>query len=165
MITVKDIHTIVTDICAKYRRNKRYHEPEEIEGVYAVVNQMPWYRDTSCDPQVRPATEEEKAEYAYVQEGVWNEFDAGVNKLFGFDVKVGEPYSIKVEPWGILEWEDVKLAVYSDDAGQCDYIRLDGESLGAGAYNLCPEDAFIYFYYDYLIDNLRAELANTRTEE
>ena len=165
MLTLKEIHSVVMTTVRKIEISAWRHDLREVDGLSTMVSTMLFSRDYDSDPRVRPTTEEEKKELSYVESGEYTEFDVGVNKIYGIEVKAGEHYEFTIEPWGILEWEDVKLPVYADDPGQCDYIRLDGELLGAGAYNPSPEGEFIFFYYEYILEKLRDKLANLHQED
>ncbi len=47
-------------------------------------------------------------------------------------------------PDHVVQFKDIVAPVYVDDYGQQDFIRVDGQDYGAGAYNFYPDEYFEY---------------------
>ena len=95
-------------------------------------------------------TEKDAEKYAYDEDWVADERTVAINnmiyKQMNPDIELleeGKTYHSHVKACGLLTFGDEKYPVYNDDAGQCEYIRLDGENFSGGAYNFTPEYDFI----------------------
>ena len=103
---------------------------------------------------MRPITRREKRTYTVKSTTKATSWDVALNKVYGITVQEGENYEVVERPWAIIELLGKKYPVYADDAGQCDYIILDGERMSCGSYSIFPEQDLIIHILDKMYDRV-----------
>jgi len=102
-------------------------------------------------PEIRKVTEKEKEKFTIRNKKVADDLDVAINKVYGNTVEKNKEYEIVEAPYGVLEYRDQIIPVYSDDAGQQDYCIFKNHTIASGAYELFPVSVFVY-EIDYLMD-------------
>lgn len=135
-----------------------------LAGVYRVLSDFV-YAITDEKVIIDDLTEEEKEQYAYDEDWVADSFAVALNNNIYAQIsdkvepiEEGKTYHSHIRPWGLLTFGDEKYPVYDDDAGQCDYIRINGENVSGGSYNFFPEHEFLLHIIGYKIDEKIKEL-------
>ena len=136
-----------------------------LNGVEYALQDMLAYTSNLNDYHIQRFESQEEAEkYAYDEKFTATEFDAALSALYrdsGIakeELEVGKNYSISILPYGCLKVNGETYAVYDDDAGQSDYIRINGENFSAGSYNFFPEEEFIAMILHQKIVTAKAEI-------
>lgn len=106
------------------------------------------------DRIMRPITRREKRTYTIKSTTKATSWDVALNKVYGITVQEGGDYEVVERPWAIIELLEKKYPVYADDAGQCDYIILDGERMSCGSYSIFPEQDLIIHILDKMYDRV-----------
>lgn len=106
------------------------------------------------DHIMRPINRREKRTYTNKYTTKATSWDVALNKVYGITVQEGEDYEVVERPWAIIELLGKKYPVYADDAGQCDYIILDGERMSCGSYSIFPEQDLILCILDKMYDRV-----------
>lgn len=175
-MTIKDIYWFVNRSCDTAIRRAQLHAEGRgkasldecigyLLGIEVAVDEMVRFieiRKVNC---ILPFKDEKQAEkYAYDEDWVATEFDVGVNNLYKQmnpeleTIKVGKTYHSHIVPYGYIQIDEEVFPVFSDDAGQCDYIRVDGEDYSGGAYNFNPEKEFYMFIFHHKLYQARQEV-------
>ena len=106
------------------------------------------------DRIMRPITRREKRTYTNKYTTKATSWDVALNRVYGITIEEGEDYEVVERPWAIIELLGKKYPVYADDAGQCDYIILDGERMSCGSYSIFPEQDLIIHILDKMYDRV-----------
>ena len=129
-----------------------------LNGVYRVLSTLA-YRIEDEKVINNELTEEEQEQYAYDEDWVADGFAVALNNNVYAQmsdevelIEEGKTYHSHIKPWGLLTFGDEVYPVYSDDAGQCDYIRINGENFSGGTYNFFPEHEFIRYIISHKIE-------------
>ena len=133
-------------------------------GAYKMLSYMVDELDISTVIQ-KDLTDEQKKQYIYKETFIADEFTVSLNNNVYRqmnpeipEIVEGQEITTEIEPWGLITFGDNVYPIYSDDAGQCDVILIDGELIGAGAYNFTPEYDFVEDIIGRLVDKKVKEL-------
>lgn len=133
-------------------------------GAYKMLSYMVDELDISTVIQ-KDLTDEQKKQYIYKETFIADEFTVSLNNNVYRQMNPEIPEIVEeqevtneIEPWGLITFGDKVYPIYSDDAGQCDVILIDGELIGAGSYNFTPEYDFVEDIIRRLVDKKIKEL-------
>jgi len=62
------------------------------------------------------------------------------------EIKVGQEIEVCEEPFAYFKYKGNIYPIYSDDPGQQNYIKLNGEDYGAGSFTSYPYDVEYFIY-------------------
>ena len=176
IMTIKDIYWFVRHSCdtAIRRAGRASTDVNEclgyLIGIEVAADEMLRFieREEDC---ILPFKSEEQAEkYAYDEDWVATEFDVGLNNLYKQmnleleNIEVGKTYHSHIVPYGYIQIDEEVFPVFSDDAGQCDYIRVDGENYSGGAYNFEPEREFYMYIFHHKLYQARQKVIELRNK-
>lgn len=127
-----------------------------LTGIEVAVNEMLHFIEKTEANCILLFKDEKQAEkYAYDEDWVSTDIDVGLNNLYRQmnpeleTIEVGETRHSHIVPYGYIQIDEEVFPIFSDDAGQCDYIRVNGENYSGGTYNFEPEMEF----YMYILHN------------
>jgi len=147
-MTLQELMGIIKDDIGYAKRESRYNKENAVQYLkvsHRHVMSLLLYNVPSKEyPKIQKITHRQKQKYARRVTWTATGFDVALNKLFGNEIKENKEYTSKITPWGLLTLDNEKYPVYSDDAGQCDYIIIDDESYSGGTYNFVPEETFVH---------------------
>lgn len=132
-------------------------------GSARLLNHYLYSRDWS-DAINYNLTEEEKEQYSYDEDWTATSMDVSVNELYRQSnpnlevIEEGKTYHSHIKPCGLLDFNGKIYPVYNDDAGQSEYIRINGNNYSAGAYNMDPAADFISTIINYLFEEKIKEI-------
>ena len=134
-------------------------------GIEVATDEMLHFIEQRKANCILPFKDEKQAEkYAYDEDWVATEFDVGLNNLYKQmnpeleTIEVGKTYHSHIVPYGYIQIDEEVFPIFSDDVGQCDYIRVDGENYSGGAYNFNLEEEFYMFIFHHKLYQARQEV-------
>lgn len=102
----------------------------------------------------------QEQEYIIERECIVSGFDAALNDVYRQlypdleEMKEGDVAVVKEIPLYYFKYKGRKWPVYDDDAGQQEYIYINGEFVGAGSFTPYP---YSVEFFMYKIDKLNQD--------
>lgn len=133
-------------------------------GAYKVLAHMVYGELDIFTVIQKDLTDEQKKQYVYKDTFIADAFTVSLNNVYRQmnpqipEIVEGQEITNEIEPWGLITFGDNVYPIYSDDAGQCDVILIDGELISAGSYNYTPEYDFVEDIIGRLVDKKIKEI-------
>ena len=149
---VHDLEYIEMLVDRDYNASKDYMKGMLAQARKTLSRNLAFADDS--DHFMRSISRREKRTYTNKYTTKATALDVELNKILGITIQEGKDYEVVERPWAIIELLGKKYPVYTDDAGQCDYIILDGERMGSGSYSFFPEQGLILCILDKMYDRV-----------
>lgn len=133
-----------------WQYQKEHINKNEFELMFGTIRHLLMHVE-EIDIEIKPASKRFIKTHTRYSKRVASSWDVAMNKAaYGIDIEAGKEYDVVEKPWGILQFNGKRYAIFSDDPGQCDMFYLDNdEPIFGYAYDFYPQLQFIYEIISY----------------